>query len=146
MLNITKNYNILIYIIIILFIFYIIFFIFLNKKIIDIDILENFDTNISIQNFESLLQDYNNYTNSNNYNTLSNDYTKLNTRYNQKNFGTNIDDTYSTNFLECNNLINITNNPDDITSVPDTYNCINNNDLITKQPRIINNKQYIPGN
>jgi hypothetical protein len=113
----------------------------LDYNIIDTKILEKFDT--SYDKYSSLLQQYSNYTNSNNYNTLNNDYTNLNTRYNLKNFGTNINENYSTEILECNNLNNITSNPDDITEIPDTYTCINYNNFITKQPRIINGQEYL---
>mgnify|MGYP001426799773 FL=1 len=134
-----KLYITIIYVITLLLLCYLIISM-LDYNIIDSKILEKFDT--SYEKYNTLLENYKTHINFNNYNTLNNDYTNLNTRYNQKNFGINIDDNYSTEVLLCNNLNNITDSPDDITGIPNTYTCIDNNNFITKQPRIINGKEY----
>jgi ABC-type bacteriocin/lantibiotic exporter with double-glycine peptidase domain len=139
----VKNITIyLLILILILCISYIIYLIYNDTKI-NRKIYENFNTKNSIDNYYILLDDYNDYINNNNYNLLNNNYNELNNRYTNVNYETEKINKVD-NIENCKNEIElITKSPNDI--IGDFKNEICNYENINFEPRIINNKEYNPG-
>ena len=144
----NNKYNTYIYIIISLLIIIILLLYIINllnnNKSINIKNIEKFDINNSIINYKNLLNNYKYYINNNNYDLLNNNYNELNNRYTNVNYETEKINKVD-NIENCKNEIElITKSPNDI--IGDLKNEICNYENINFEPRIINNKEYIPGN